>query len=278
MSGKLTILIRFLDDWNAEKVGNKVLVFSQTKKMLNLLELILNERGLTFCRMDGDVALKTRMDTIAQFNALPGENLSVFLLTTRVGGLGINLTSANKVVIFDPDWNPMVDVQATERAFRIGQTRDVNIYRFVSEDTIEEKIYHRQIFKKFMADRILADPARRKLFERETLYNLLTLPKQAPPYVKTELPDKEYSPTTYGGSSQEEEGQIKPDVKAEEVRVRIKCLKVSKKAIKKDAKLQDYIKAEEKRLMAVSDPQLNKHDRKEELIVSLMQPAADNPL
>jgi len=84
------------------------------------------------------------------------------------------------VVIFDPDWNPMVDVQATERAFRIGQTRDVNIYRFVSEDTIEEKIYHRQIFKKFMADRILADPARRKLFERETLYNLLTLPKRSP--------------------------------------------------------------------------------------------------
>jgi len=74
----------------------------------------------------------------------------------------------------------MVDVQATERAFRIGQTRDVNIYRFVSEDTIEEKIYHRQIFKKFMADRILADPARRKLFERETLYNLLTLPKRSP--------------------------------------------------------------------------------------------------
>lgn len=84
------------------------------------------------------------------------------------------------MVIFDPDWNPMVDVQATERAFRIGQTRDVNIYRFVSEDTIEEKIYHRQIFKKFMADRILADPARRKLFERETLYNLLTLPKRSP--------------------------------------------------------------------------------------------------
>ena len=103
-------------------------------------------------------------------------NLQVFLLTTRVGGLGINLTAANKVIILDPDWNPMVDIQATERAFRIGQTRDVSIYRFVSEDTIEEKIYHRQVFKKFMADRILADPTRRKLFEKETLYNLLTLP------------------------------------------------------------------------------------------------------
>lgn len=67
----------------------------------------------------------------------------MFILTTRVGGLGINLTAANKVIIFDPDWNPMVDVQATERALRIGQQRDVTIYRFISEETIEERIYHR---------------------------------------------------------------------------------------------------------------------------------------
>lgn len=67
----------------------------------------------------------------------------MFLLTTRVGSLGINLTAANKVIIFDPDWNPMVDLQASERALRIGQKRDVSIYRFVTEETIEEKIYHR---------------------------------------------------------------------------------------------------------------------------------------
>ena len=101
----------------------------------------------------------------------------MFLLTTRVGSLGINLTAANKVIIIDPDWNPMVDLQATERALRIGQKRDVTIYRFVTEETIEEKIYHRQIFKKFMADRILADPSRRRVFEKENLYNLLELPK-----------------------------------------------------------------------------------------------------
>ena len=92
--------------------------------------------------------------------------------------MGINLTAANKVIIFEPDWNPMVDLQATERAVRIGQTRDVAIYRFVTEETIEEKIYHRQIFKKFMADLILADPSRRRLFEKEDLYNLLDLPKR----------------------------------------------------------------------------------------------------
>ena len=120
ISGKLTILVKFLDDWNSEQAGNKVLVFSQTKKMLDLLELILAEREIVFCRMDGDLPLKQRMDTIDHFNTLQSTRLQVFLLTTRVGGLGINLTSANKVVIFDPDWNPMVDVQATERAFRIG--------------------------------------------------------------------------------------------------------------------------------------------------------------
>ena len=76
----------------------------------------------------------------------------MFLLTTRTGGLGINLKSANKVVIFDLDWNPMVDMQASDRALRIGQHRDVVIYRFFLDDSVEEKIYHRQIFKKFMLE------------------------------------------------------------------------------------------------------------------------------
>ena len=102
--------------------------------------------------MDGDVNLKVRMELIEKFNH---DQVFLFLLTTRVGGLGINLTAANKVIIFDPDWNPMVDIQATDRALRIGQKRNVAIYRFVVDDTIEEKIYHRQIFKKFMADKVL---------------------------------------------------------------------------------------------------------------------------
>ena len=92
------------------------------------------------------------------------------MLKTRVGGLGINLTAANKVIIFDPDWNPMVDVKATERALIIGQKRYVNIYRFVCEETIEERIYHRQIFKKYMADKIFSDKSRRRLFEKDEIY------------------------------------------------------------------------------------------------------------
>jgi DNA excision repair protein ERCC-6 len=90
--------------------------------------------------MDGDINLKTRMELIEKFNH---EDHFLFLLTTKVGGLGINLTAANKVIIFDPDWNPMNDLQATDRALRIGQKRDVTIYRFIVDDSIEEKIYHR---------------------------------------------------------------------------------------------------------------------------------------
>jgi DNA excision repair protein ERCC-6 len=108
--------------------------------------------------MDGDVNLKQRVELIDAFNN--SHHHYLFLLTTRVGGLGINLTAANKVIIFDPDWNPMIDVQATDRALRIGQKREVMIYRFVVEDSIEEKIYHRQIFKKFMADKVLQDPTK----------------------------------------------------------------------------------------------------------------------
>jgi len=74
---------------------------------------------------------------------LKDESLFVFLLTTRVGGLGINLTGANRVIIFDPDWNPSTDTQARERAWRIGQSRPVTIYRLLTTGTIEEKIYHR---------------------------------------------------------------------------------------------------------------------------------------
>lgn len=96
------------------------------------------------------------------------------MLTTRVGGLGLNLTAANKIIIFDPDWNPMVDMQASDRAARIGQKQEVTVYRLVLSDTVEEFIYHKQIFKQFMADKILNNPGAKRIFKNkifiETLY------------------------------------------------------------------------------------------------------------
>lgn len=171
--------------------------------------------------------------------------LTVFLLTTRVGSLGINLTAANKVIVFDPDWNPMVDMQATERALRIGQKRNVAIYRFVTEDTIEEKIYHRQIFKKFMADRILADPSRRKIFEKEDLYNLMELPSRCKksPNSSTQSAFK----ATDTSDSDNEEGSLSTK-KTRKSEKKIKVLKLTEKKIKKDKRYQQFENEQTKRL------------------------------
>src|SRR5205814_7000923 len=108
-----------------------------------------------------------------EFNTDP--NLHVFLLTTKVGGLGVNLTGADRVIIFDPDWNPSTDQQARERAWRLGQKRDVEIYRLMTAGTIEEKIYHRQIFKQFLTNMILKDPKQRRFSKMNDLHDLFSL-------------------------------------------------------------------------------------------------------
>lgn len=106
---------------------------------------------------------------IEKFNSSP--NIFLFLLTTRVGGLGVNLTGANRVIIYEyiPDWNPSIDTQARERAWRIGQDKDVTVYRLLTSGTIEEKIYHRQIF-----NRVLKDPKQIRFFKSNDLHELFT--------------------------------------------------------------------------------------------------------
>jgi DNA excision repair protein ERCC-6 len=96
--------------------------------MLDILEKFIQELGMSYKRMDGDSNIKSRMSKIDEFNR--NAKIFCFLLTTKVGGLGTNLTGANRVIIYDPDWNPSTDLQARERAWRIGQTRDVVIYRW----------------------------------------------------------------------------------------------------------------------------------------------------
>lgn len=140
-SGKMIVLDRVLKAWR--EAGSRVLLFSQTTSMLDILEKYVTERDMTYQRMDGTTAVGSRMELIDRFNR--DESIFVFLLTTRVGGLGVNLTGADRVVLFDPDWNPSTDLQARERAWRIGQKRSVTVYRLVTTGTIEEKIYHRQV-------------------------------------------------------------------------------------------------------------------------------------
>lgn len=152
--------------------GHKTLLFSQGKLMLNIIEKCMGECGISYVRMDGDTPVDQRQPMIDQFNT--DSSIHVFLMTTRTGGLGTNLTGADRIIIFDPDWNPSTDLQARERAWRLGQNKPVKIYRLMTEGTIEEKIYHRQIFKQFMTNKVLKDPKQRSSYDLSDLYDLFT--------------------------------------------------------------------------------------------------------
>ena len=102
-------------------------------------------------------------------------NVFLLLLTTKAGGFGLNLVGANRVLIFDPDWNPATDEQAQDRAYRIGQTRDVNVFRLICRGTIEEKVYHRQIFKQMLTNKVLNDPSQKRVFSSSDIRDLFTL-------------------------------------------------------------------------------------------------------
>ncbi|KAF9346573.1 hypothetical protein BGX26_001895 [Mortierella sp. AD094] len=170
-SGKMVVVKALLQMWQKEK--HRVLLFSQTRTMLDILEKFINSEGYTYRRMDGTTPIQHRMGLVDEFNAR--DDVYVFLLTTKVGGLGVNLTGADRVIIFDPDWNPSTDVQARERAWRLGQTKEVTIYRLMTSGTIEEKIYHRQIFKQFLTNKILKDPKQRRFFKSHDMADLFTL-------------------------------------------------------------------------------------------------------
>ncbi|KPP69912.1 DNA excision repair protein ERCC-6-like, partial [Scleropages formosus] len=143
-SGKLTFLVALLERLREE--GCRTLVFSQSRKMLDIIDRVLVNRGFKILRIDGTVIhLQERERRIDLFQKK--KDYSVFLLTTQVGGVGLTLTAANRVVIFDPSWNPATDAQAVDRAYRIGQKENVVIYRLITCATVEEKIYRRQVFK-----------------------------------------------------------------------------------------------------------------------------------
>ncbi|KAL8965341.1 MAG: hypothetical protein Q9183_003905, partial [Haloplaca sp. 2 TL-2023] len=171
-SGKMQVVKALLELWKDQ--GHKTLLFAQHRIMLDILEKFIRSlQGFNFRRMDGNTPIHARQDLVNEFNSNPQAH--VFLLTTKVGGLGINLTGANRVIIYDPDWNPSTDVQARERAWRLGQKREVMIYRLMTAGTIEEKIYHRQLFKQFLTNKILKDPKQRQTFQMQDLHDLFTL-------------------------------------------------------------------------------------------------------
>lgn len=137
---KMIILDKLLKKFKAE--GSRVLIFSQMSRLLDIMEDYCMFREYQYCRIDGQTDHADRVLAIDEYNK-PGSEKFVFLLTTRAGGLGINLTSADVVILFDSDWNPQADLQAMDRAHRIGQTKQVKVFRFVTENAIEEKILER---------------------------------------------------------------------------------------------------------------------------------------
>ncbi|PIL31136.1 transcription factor [Ganoderma sinense ZZ0214-1] len=139
-SGKMVILDKLLK--SMKEKGSRVLIFSQMSRVLDILEDYCLFRAYKYCRIDGGTAHEDRIVAIDEYNK-PDSEKFIFLLTTRAGGLGINLTSADIVVLYDSDWNPQADLQAMDRAHRIGQTKQVYVFRFITEGSVEERMLER---------------------------------------------------------------------------------------------------------------------------------------
>ncbi|ODQ68247.1 hypothetical protein NADFUDRAFT_20676 [Nadsonia fulvescens var. elongata DSM 6958] len=151
--GKLQRLAFLLQDLTAE--GHRALIFTQMTKVLDILEQFLNIHGYRYLRLDGSTKIEQRQIMTERFNTDP--KIPVFILSTRSGGLGINLTGADTVIFYDSDWNPSMDKQCQDRCHRIGQTRDVHIYRLVSEYTIESNILKKANQKSILDDVVIQE-------------------------------------------------------------------------------------------------------------------------
>ncbi|KAM5481672.1 hypothetical protein McanCB56680_004208 [Microsporum canis] len=146
--GKWKVLKKLLKWWHTN--GDKVLIFSHNVRLLKMLQMLFNHTSYNVSYLDGAMSYEERANVVNSFNSDPRQ--FVFLISTKAGGVGLNITSANKVVVVDPNWNPSYDLQAQDRAYRIGQLRDVEVFRLVSAGTIEEIVYARQIYKQQQAN------------------------------------------------------------------------------------------------------------------------------
>ncbi|KAM0930186.1 hypothetical protein ACQ4PT_000972 [Festuca glaucescens] len=145
---ELAVLLRRL-----KSEGHRALIFTQMTKMLDTLEEFINLYGYTYLRLDGSTQPEERQTLMQRFNTNP--KFFLFILSTRSGGVGVNLVGADTVIFYDSDWNPAMDQQAQDRCHRIGQTREVNIYRLISESTIEENILKKANQKRALDDLVI---------------------------------------------------------------------------------------------------------------------------
>jgi len=165
---KLSALLELLEE--ILSAGHRVLVFSQFVKFLRRLEEALGERNLSWLTLEGSTPVREREKRVQAF--MRGE-APIFLLSLKAGGFGLNLTAADYVILCDPWWNPAVEIQATDRVHRLGQTRPVTVYRLVTRDTVEEKVCLLQEEKRELAEEVLSETSLPSTLDLETLLSLL---------------------------------------------------------------------------------------------------------
>ncbi|KAJ3032105.1 DNA excision repair protein ERCC-6-like [Rhizophlyctis rosea] len=170
-SAKLLVLLKLLQ--NLIGGGHRALVFSSSRMMLDIIEMCVRSQGIRFLRIDGTITdRKERQRRINVFNQDPA--YGCFLLTTQVG-IGITLTGADRVIMYDPSWNPKKDAQAVDRAYRVGQTKDVIVYRLLACGTVEEKIYRNQIRKEYLSRTATDKSSHVRYFKKAELKDMFTL-------------------------------------------------------------------------------------------------------
>ncbi|XP_022738344.1 switch 2 [Durio zibethinus] len=159
--GKMRALEKLMSSWALK--GDKILLFSYSVRMLDILEKFLIRKGYCFSRLDGSTPTNMRQSLVDEFNLSPSKQ--VFLISTRAGALGLNLVSANRVVIFDPNWNPAQDLQAQDRSFRFGQRRHVVVFRLLAAGSLEELVYSRQVYKQQLSNIAVSGKMEKRYFE-----------------------------------------------------------------------------------------------------------------
>eukprot|EP00002_Diphylleia_rotans_P006870 TRINITY_DN1629_c0_g2_i8.p1 TRINITY_DN1629_c0_g2~~TRINITY_DN1629_c0_g2_i8.p1 ORF type:complete len:767 (-),score=160.19 TRINITY_DN1629_c0_g2_i8:131-2431(-) len=169
-SGKLHILLRLLDECK-QNTQDKFVVVSNYTTTLDVIGRVLAAQGYAYLRLDGSTDSKERQSLVNRFNN-PSSHETVFLLSARAGGVGLNLIGANRLVLFDPDWNPATDLQAMARVWRDGQRKNVFIYRFLATGTIEEKIYQRQLSKQDIGKVVVEEKSQKGQFSQDDLREL----------------------------------------------------------------------------------------------------------
>ena len=199
LGSKMVLLMDILKE--CYLIGDKVLVFSQSLMSLDLIEKFLQladsgdleemfgtwKHGKDYFRMDGSTAPDVRKKWCSYFNNKKNTDMRLFLISTKAGGLGINLVAANRVIIFDASWNPAHDVQSIFRVYRFGQEKPVYIYRFLAKGTMEEKIYDRQVTKQSLSARVVDEQQIERHFTMNELAELYTFndePKENQPTFK----------------------------------------------------------------------------------------------